>query len=147
MANQATVYDLSGRSTRIQWYPKGTGGPVTKPPSTGPVLHYSGGSLDVSVSGDDLQVSSSRAGTWVTAIVKKTGIVPGAITCFSVLVPDASVDSGQHVAIQTIGVLSIHREVSLLGPGQLETYTSVALAGSAAILQMPAAGSGVAAAG
>lgn len=133
-------YDLSGASIRVGWYPKGKGGPIVQggPPANAPVLIFSNGSIDATVWGDDLKVSGSTpAGTFVTAIVKKTNIVPGAQTSFALLAPDVIVD-GAPVTINTLGILSVHRGTADLGPGQLETYTETALKGTAAHIILPA---------
>jgi hypothetical protein len=124
-------YDLNGHSTRISWYPEGTGGPIVVGRPTGPVLEYSSGSMDASVSGDDLTITTTPMGTFVTAVVKKTNIVPGGVTVFAVLIPDVIVDGTNSAAIHTVGVLSLHRGTSNIGPGQLETYTTVQLTGTA----------------
>jgi hypothetical protein len=131
-------YDLHGHSTRIAWYPEGRGGPIREggPAAGAPVLEYSSESLDASVSGDDLTVTKTPIGTFVTAVVKKTNIVPGGVTVFAVLIPDARVDGTHSAAIHTIGVLSVHRGTSNIGPGQLETYTSFQLKGTAANVLM-----------
>jgi|HubBroStandDraft_6_1064221.scaffolds.fasta_scaffold43473_4 hypothetical protein len=129
-------YDLSGPSTRIGWYPSGRGGPVTPggPGPGTPVLIYSNGSTDVIVWGDELRVGpSTPAGTFVVAVVKTTGIVPGGVVSLGVLIPDVVVDSSA-VSIHTIGVLAVHRGVAQLGAGQLETYTEMALKGTAALI-------------
>ena len=88
MTNEPNYYDLSGHLTRIGWYPKGKGGPLMPGGASGntPVLTYTNGSLEASVTGADLTVNRSPAGTFVTAVVKKTGIVPGGITSFAVLI-------------------------------------------------------------
>jgi hypothetical protein len=134
-------YDLSGKSTRITWYPQGKGGPIVAggPSASTPVLFYSNGSQDVCAYGNDLKVSKSPAGTFVTAVVKKGNILPGAFgdTCFTALIPDADVESNHSVPIHSVGVVSVHRGAALSVPGQLETYTTIQLTGTAAILIRP----------
>src|SRR5262249_9375493 len=131
-------YDLKGSSTHVTWYPAGKGGPlaVGGPPANAPLLVYRDDSSDVSVWGDDLMVGdSTRAGTFVVALIKRTGL-PGADLSFALLVPDVHVDASA-VPVQTIGVLTKHREVSQIGPGQLENYTEINLKGTAAHVLMP----------
>jgi hypothetical protein len=132
-------YDLHGSSTRVAWYPQGRGGPVRVggPAANAPVLEFSNGSLDVSVWGDDLTINQTPIGTFVTAVVKNTNIVPGGVTVFGVLIPDANVSSTNSAAIHTVGVLSIHRGTSNIGPGQLEAYTTLKLKGTAANIALP----------
>jgi hypothetical protein len=134
----ANYYDLSGPSTRIAWYPEGRGGPVVAgglPPGA-PVLIYYNGSTDVVVSGDKLQQSSTLAGTFVVANVTQGPQLPGRTVCICVLFPDVSLGTAP-VAVQTYGLQSIHREVNVIGPGQLETYTTIALSGTASHILMP----------
>ena len=132
-------YDLSGPSTRIAWYPTGQGGPVKAggPPANAPVLIYSSGGAEVSASGDDLTIAKTPAGTFVVAVVKRSGIVPGGIVSFGALIPDVNVD-GSPVSINAIGVTSVHRGTSQLGAGPLETYTEMALSGTASSIVLPA---------
>jgi hypothetical protein len=134
--SKPNYYDLSGKSTRIAWYPQGKGGPIVAggPSASTPVLCYSSGSLDVCAYGSDLTVAPTLAGTFVTAVVKKTNIVPGGVTSFAVLIPDADVENKHSVSIHTVGVVSVHRGTAQLGPGQLETYTTIQLTGTAAII-------------
>ena len=75
--------------------------------------------------------------SFVTAVVKKTQIVPGGVTVFAVLIPDANVDGTSTTAIHTVGVVSVHRGVSNIGPGQLERYTTLQLKGTAANIALP----------
>lgn len=131
----ANYYDLSGHSTRINWYPNGKGGPIRVGASVGPVLEYSSGSIDASASGADLTVSTSPVGTFVVAVIKKSQIAPGAITSFAVLIPDV-VDAPNGVSVRTIGVVSVHRGTARLGAGQLETYTELALTGTAQHIEL-----------
>jgi len=131
-------YDLSGHSTRVSWYPKGRGGPIVQgAPANGPLLIYSNGTTDITVSGEDLTVGpATPAGTFVVGVVKKTNIVPGGVSSFGVLIPDAVVD-GSPVVVETTGILAVHRGVAQLGPGQLETYTELKLKGTAASIALP----------
>lgn len=135
----ANYYNLSGPATRILWYPEGRGGPIVAGgPAPGPVLVYSSGSLDVSVSGDGLTISRTPVGTLVTAIVKAPLPIAGApgATGFAVLIPEVQVAGGQ-VAVRTIGVLSVNRGGSINAPGQIETYTEMPLHGHAANIILP----------
>jgi hypothetical protein len=130
-------YNLSGKATRVIYYAESAGPLVAGTPPKRPALEYISGSLDVSVSGSDLSVVTTPVGTIVTALVKRSGL-PGANTFFSLLIPDANL-ADQSVTINTIGVLSVAREVSNIGPGQRETYTEVPLTGTAANIVQPAA--------
>ena len=132
-------YNLAGNSVRIVYYPEAAGPVVAGTPSKRPALEYISGSLDVTVSGADLEQTKTPVGTFVTALVKKGG-VPGANSFFSVLIPDVNLVD-QSTTINTVGVLSVTREVSNIGPGQRETYTEVELTGTAASIALPLAAS------
>ena len=130
-------YDLHAKSVRILWYPNGKGGPIVKGHPAQPVLEYSDGSQDISATGDDLNIGQkTKAGTFVTAVVRKNGIVPGAVTSIGVLIPDAVVGT-EPVAIATLGVLAIHRPTVQVTPGQLESYTKLKLTGTASRIELP----------
>jgi len=135
----ANFYDLHGHGKRIHYYADGKGGPVGPGSYKGPILVYDDGSSSIECHGDDLQVSpSTNAGTVVTAIVRKNGIVPGAITSLVVLLPDISPQQAERgVAVRTIAVLSQHRPAPVIGPGQLQTYTELELTGTAARVALP----------
>lgn len=129
-------YSLNGKSIRVIFYPEAAGPIVAGTPPKRPALEYISGSLDVTVTGGDLTLTVTPVGTLVTALVKK-GTVPGAATYFSILIPDVTL-MGNSLPINTLGILSLHREVSNIGPGQRETYTEVALTGTAANIIQPA---------
>ena len=138
----ANKYDLHGHlhghSTHVTWYPHGKGGPIILggPPAGAPVLIYSNGGTPVTAWGNQLTVGApTPAGTFVVAIVERSGL-PGASVSLGVLIPDVAVN-GAPVAVHTVGVLANHREVSQLGPGQVETYTELSLAGTAASVILP----------
>jgi len=135
----ANLYDLHGHGKRIHYYVDGKGGPIGPGSYKGPLLVYDDGSSSIECHGDDLKVGpTTNAGTVVTAIVRKNGIVPGAITSLVLLLPDVSpqpADGG--VAVHTIAVLSQHRPTPVLGPGQLQTYTEFAVKGTAARVALP----------
>jgi hypothetical protein len=103
------------------------------------VLEYSSGGTDAKVYGPDLTVSQSPAGTFITAIVKKPtpGLVGTGATSFSLLIPDVQqLEAGQSVSIHAVGILALHRGSGIHASGQLETYTEVSLAGTAATVTM-----------
>lgn len=134
----ANFYDLRGPSTQVSWYPHGKGGPIIAggPPAGAPVLIYNNGGSPVTAWGDQLTVGASTpAGTFITAVVGQTGL-PGAVLSLGVLIPDVTVN-GSPVEVHTVGILAKHREVSRLGPGQLETYTEINLQGTAATVVLP----------
>jgi hypothetical protein len=135
--NNANYYDLSAHSIRIKWYPHGVGGPVRVGGVSGPTLIYNDGHSEVTVSGNDLTIGKATlAGTVVTAVVRKTGIVPGGISTLSVLVPDVEL-VGDSVPVELVGIEAVHRGTATLGAGQLETYKSIQFRGTAANVALP----------
>jgi hypothetical protein len=130
---QASHYELSGQSTRVDWYPRGKGGPAIRggPAPGAPLLVYSNGTNEVSVWGADLVVGAETpAGCFVIGIVKKVDVAPGAVVSFGVLIPCVVVDASP-VSIHTVGALAVHRATTRVGPGQLATYTKIDLSGTA----------------
>ncbi len=131
----ANYYSLTGHSTHVTYYATGAGPIVAGQPPPGPSLEYISGSIDVVATGDALTITTTPIGQFVTALIKENG-VPGARTYFSVLIPDVKVGN-QGVAVHSIGVLSITRPVSNIGPGQIESYTELALQGTASNIERP----------
>lgn len=135
----ANLYDLHGHGKRIHYYVNGKGGPASVGGPMGPVLIYDDGSSQVECSGADLRVgAATNAGTVVTALVRKNGIVPGAYTSIIVLIPDVSPQPGDGVVtVHSFVVLSQHRPSSSIGAGQLQTYSEFAVQGTAALVKIP----------
>ena len=134
----ANQYDLHGHGRRIHYYVNGKGGPVAPGAPTGPLLIYDDGTTQVECSGSDLKVGpATNAGTVVTALVRKNGIVPGAYTSIVVLIPDVSPPPADGVvSVHTMAMLSQHRPTSSIGAGQLQTYSEFALRGTAALVKI-----------
>ena len=130
-------YSLSGHSTHVIYRSEGAGPIVKGQPPPGASLEYTSGSVHVVAQGETLEIAKTNVGQLVTATISLGGL-PGATTYFSVLIPDANV-SGGSVSVRTVGVLTQHREVANIGPGQLETYTELALQGTASNVIVPAA--------
>jgi len=134
----ANYYDLHSHSKRISYFPDGRG-PIGGAYKGGPLLIYDDGSSHVECSGEDLKVGPSTwAGTTVVALIRKNGIVPGAVTSLLVQIPDVSpspVDAA--VPMHTIAIQANHRGTPVIGPGQLETYAEMAFHGTAALVKLP----------
>ena len=130
-------FNLSGNSTKVIYYAEAGGPIIAGTPTKRPALEYMSGSMNVTVSGPDLQLSTVPVGTLVTAAIHKGGL-PGATTYFSLLVPDVNLTNQQSVAIHTIGLLTNTREVLNIGPGQKESYAALVLSGTAADILTPA---------
>jgi hypothetical protein len=134
----ANLYDLHGNGKRILFYPLGKG-PIHPGEKPGPILIYDDGSTQVECRGAKLNVGhESWAGTVVTALVRDSGIVPGAVTSLVVVIPDVSPQPAEgSVSVHTIAILSNHRGTPQIGPGQLETYSEFAVTGIAALTKLP----------
>jgi hypothetical protein len=132
----ANFYDLHGSGKRISYYPMGR---TIAGPAKGPMLTYDDGSSQVECSGDSIKIGPATwAGTPVVALVRSSGIVPGAVTSLFVLIPDVNPNPGDGaVHLRTYAILANHRGVAELGPGQLETYNQMALTGTAALIKLP----------
>ncbi|MEO8846248.1 MAG: hypothetical protein ABI591_20780 [Kofleriaceae bacterium] len=134
----ANLYDLHGNGKRILFYPLGKG-PIPAGEKPGPTLIYDDGSTQVECRGAKLKVGhESWAGTAVTALVRDNGIVPGAVTSLVVMIPDVVPPPADgSVPVHTIAILSNHRGIPQIGPGQLETYSEFAVTGIAALTKLP----------
>jgi len=134
----ANLYDLHGNGKRILFYPLGKG-PIPAGEKAGPILIYDDGSTQVECRGTKLKVGpESWAGMVVTALVRDSGIVPGAVTSLVVVIPDLSPQPADgSVSVHTIAILSNHRGTPQIGPGQLETYSEFAVTGIAALTKLP----------
>jgi hypothetical protein len=130
----ANLYDLHGHGSRIVYYPEGRG-PIPVGDGPGPLLIYDNGSAQVECRGDKLKVGQQTwAGTIVTALIRDTGIVPGAVVIPDVIPPPTD----GSVPVHSIAVLANHRGSPALGPGPLETYSEFAVTGIAALIRLPA---------
>lgn len=132
----ANFYDLHGNSKRIFYYPNGK---TIVGPAKEPLLVYDDGSTQVECTGDRLKIGPTTwAGTPVVALVRSSGIVPGAVTSLFVLIPDVAPNPADGtVHVETYAILANHRGTGDLGAGQLETYTEMHLKGSAALIKLP----------
>ena len=132
----ANFFKLSGHGTHVI-FNADPGGPLTPGGPALPVsLEYTHGTTHVVASGADLEVQKIKTGRVVTAVINKSGIVPGAFTYFSVVIPDTLVTGG-NVTIHTLGFLTVHRPTANIGPGQEQIYTEIALQGTAAAIVRP----------
>jgi hypothetical protein len=132
-------YQFEGKGgVKISWYPKGRGGPIKVggPPGNAPVLIFQSTKVpQVTLAGAALTVTGGVTGTYVQGIIEETGL-PGAFVAVGVLIPDVVVGSTP-VKTTAVGILSDRREVSDIGPGQLEKYSEFALDGTASVIILP----------
>jgi hypothetical protein len=132
------LYQFEGPGgVKIRWYPSGRGGPIQGgSPGNAPVLVFTSKAVSqVTLAGAELGVTRGATGTYVQAIVARTGL-PGAFVALGVLVPDAIVGDAP-VVMEAIGVLATTREPSNIGPGQIETYAEFRLKGTASTVVLP----------
>jgi hypothetical protein len=131
-------YQFEGKGgVKVSWYPKGRGGPIkVGGPGNAPVLLFQSTKVpQVTLAGAALTVTGGVTGTYVQGIIEQTGL-PGAFVAVGVLIPDVVVGT---TAVKTtaLGILSDTREVSNVGPGQIEKYSEFALDGTASVIVLP----------
>jgi hypothetical protein len=100
-----------------------------------PQLHFREGQRDVTRSGDEIETVELSIGTLVSAQIES--IPDASVVTISVLIPTVNLDDGE-AAIETVAIETTTR-TSIGGPGlvsgPLQTYRSLALSGTARLVQ------------
>lgn len=87
----------------------------------------------LSFSGDEITMEDSALGRLITVVVART--VDLGSSTFTVVLPAVNLISGHH-HVDTIGVTALHRtSIAGVGRGQLTTYTTARLRGTAEQVQ------------
>ncbi len=124
-------YHLSGGGLQVTYFPDGAG-PI--PAGHGPTcLAYQDASRFLRFDKAELEITSVPAlGEIISATIANTPDFGS--TTFSLLIPIVKVPNelSNVVPIQTVAITTLHRTfLAGIGQGQLESYTTVALSGSA----------------
>ncbi|MBV8946994.1 MAG: hypothetical protein JO046_00605 [Solirubrobacterales bacterium] len=99
-----------------------------------PSFTYQDAQRALTFTGNEIEVAESELGTTVSVPIEKT--VDAGFTSFSLLVPRVRLSNGQTAHIATVGITALHRgtiDTPLLG--QLDTYRTVRLSGTAAFVE------------
>jgi hypothetical protein len=119
-------YDLNGSGIHVTYATTSLGGQ--------PQLTYQDPQQVRQFSGDEIRTVNSDLGTLVSVT---TILTPDAgSTTFTVLIPRVQLQNRQPAHIVTLGIATMHRFT--IGPplvGQLDTYRSVRLTGTAAVIE------------
>lgn len=121
---EANLFHLEGHGLHIEYSTTSITGQ--------PNLTYHDANQSVTFTGGDIQTVPTEAGTLVSVTIRKT--VDTGSTSFSVLIPRTNIEPvGATIHVRTIGVTAIHRfsVVPAFNRGQLDTYATVALHGTA----------------
>jgi len=131
---QANTYELSGHQIHVS-YTTEHPGPVS-PKLKPPFVTYRDSTRSLSFDGDQVQSIDTEAGRLISVVIVQT--VDLGDTTFSFLLPNVNLaDHGTNSApVHTVGITAMHR-TSLAPPfghGQTDTYSTVALAGTATFI-------------
>jgi hypothetical protein len=121
---EANLFHLDGHNVHVEYATTGIAGQ--------PSLTYHDPNKSLSFSGDQIESVSTEAGTVVSVITRRT--VDTGSTSFSVIIPRTNIEpAGSTLSIRTVGITAIHRFsiVPTFSRGQLDSYTTISLHGSA----------------
>lgn len=133
-----TSYQLSGHHIHVG-YRTIQSGPIIAGQFP-PFVTYQDPTRSLSFNGDQVETVETEAGQIVSVVIFKVGNVSGTTsTTFSFLIPtvDLADQSASSAPVHTVGITAMHRSVlnpgSGLGDGagQVDTYTTEALMGTA----------------
>ncbi len=98
-----------------------------------PSLTYQDAIRMLSFRGAELRVVDSDLATTVSVTIQQT--VDSGSTSFTVLIPGVELPGGQPIPVATVGVSTLHRFSILPITGQLDSYYTVALHGTASLVE------------
>jgi hypothetical protein len=125
MANQPTLYELSGHGIHITYSTSSLQGK--------PQFSYHDAIQAKTFSGDEIKAENSILGTLVSVFLLRT--TDGPSTSFTLLVPSVRLPPSDVASVNTEGITTLHKS-TLIGPlqGQIELYTVHALHGTARLV-------------
>lgn len=120
------LFAVNGAGLHVTYASTGLGGE--------PHFTYQDAQRTLTFDGANIEASDTEAGTIVSVPIEKT--VDAGFTSFSLVVPRVHLANGQSAHITTVGITALHRgtiDTPLLG--QLDTYRTVRLSGTAAFVE------------
>ena len=126
----ANRYDLRGRGVSVIYGLAGADGQ--------PYLNYTDQNVSRVFKGDEIRIiKNTDLATLVSVSIHLT--VDCGSTSFTVLLPRMKVSQGQAAPTHAIGITTIHRSnvVPMFNRGQIDTYSTVNLAGTASVESYP----------
>jgi len=126
-------YQLSGHNIRITYQTFEQGPILANDPTHPPYVTYQDPIRSLSFNGDQVQVVDTEVGQLVSVVIAKEQAIQGGqttvtmSTTFSFLVPNITL-SDHSAPVHTVGITTMYH---LASTGQLETYSTVRLTGTA----------------
>ena len=120
------VYELAGGPLHITY--------ATTSKDGQPYFSYQDGSQTLNFRGNEIHQENSEMGTLVTVILRRT--VDAGSTTFTLLVPTIRLKESSTAEVHTYGITTVHKfsVIPAMNMGQIETYTSTELLGTANIV-------------
>ena len=120
------VYELAGGQFHVTY--------ATTSKDGQPYFSYQDGSQKLSFKGADIRQEKSEIGTLVTVILRRT--VDSGSTTFTLVVPTVRLKESSMAEIHTYGITTNHKfsVIPAMNMGQIETYTSTELSGTAKLV-------------
>jgi len=117
------LFQLHGSGIHITYSTSGIDGK--------PHFSYQDAHQTLNFSGNEIQRVDSELGATVSVFIRRT--IDSGSTTFSLLVPRANLTGNETIPIHTVGLTAVHRFsiVSAFDHGQLDTYTTTELNGTA----------------
>ena len=125
MANQPTLYELSGHGIHVTYSTSSLQGK--------PQFSYHDAVQAKTFSGEQITAETSILGTLISVFLMRS--IDGPSTSFTLLVPNVRLPPSDVASVRTEGITTLHKS-SLIGPlqGQTELYTVHALHGTARLV-------------
>lgn len=120
------VYELAGGQLHITYSTTDRGGQ--------PRFSYQDGSETLNFKGNEIHQEKSQIGTLVTVIIRRT--IDSGSTTFTLLVPTVTLKEFSPAQMHTYGITTVHKfsVIPAMNMGQIETYTTTELAGTATMV-------------
>ena len=126
MANQPTLYELSGNGIHVTY--------ATSSLQGQPQFNYHDAFQARNFTGNQIQTVDTVLGRLVTVFLVQT--VDSGSTTFTLLVPSVRLAEFSPASIHTIGIATSHKfsVIPAMNLGQTETYTTTELSGTASMV-------------
>src|SRR5579864_3777385 len=120
------LYQLSGGQMHIAYSTTGRDGQ--------PNFSYQDANQKLTFKGSEIRQAQSDIGTLVTVTIRRT--VDAGSTTFTLLLPAVRLQEFTPAQVHTIGITTIHKfsVVPAMNLGQIETYTTTELSGTASMV-------------
>jgi len=128
---QPNSYVLTGPGTHVSYLATGIGGQ--------PSLTYQDRQLSKTFTGSAVRAVTDEASELVSVSIRMS--IDTGYTSFTLFVPRVNLVNGQAAHITTLGIIGVHRlTIDAPATGQLDTYHTVTLTGTASLVETLGAG-------